>query len=75
MVTGGTGSGEQDFFDHGAKSVGLFLRQNGVDGALTILTDLAEQVADWEHQGSGQACGIIELAATERTFFLEMGAD
>ena len=42
--------------------VGSFLGQNGVDGALTISTDLAEQGVDWEHQGMGQACGIIELA-------------
>ena len=42
--------------------VGSFLGQNGVDGALTISTDLAEQGEDREHQGSGQACGIIELA-------------
>ena len=42
----GQESGEQDFVDHGAKFFGLFLAQNGVDGALTILTDLAEQGAD-----------------------------
>ena len=58
----GQGSGEQDLVDRKTKFVGLFLGQNGVDGTLTISTDLAEQGADREHQGSSQACRIIELA-------------
>ena len=62
MARKGQGSGEQDFVDSGAKFVGSFLGQNRVDGALTIATDLTEQGMDWEHQGKGQACGIVELA-------------
>ena len=59
------GSGEQneqDLVDREAKSVSSLLGKYGIDGALMILTDLAEQGANWEHQGSSQACGIIELA-------------
>ena len=70
----GQGSGEQDLVDREAKSVGSFLGQYGVDGALTILTDLAEQGADWEHQGSGQACGIIELAGHGENILLGDGS-
>ena len=49
LASNGQGSGEQDFVDRGAKFVCSFLGQNGVDGALTISTDLTEQGADWEH--------------------------
>ena len=53
----GQGFGEQDFVDCGAKSVGSFLGQYGVDGTLTIWTDLAKQSADWEHQGGAKPVG------------------
>ena len=38
-----------------------------------IWTDLAEQGADWEHQGSGQAYGVIELAGQGEDILLGDG--
>ena len=70
----GQGSGEQDLVDRGAKSFGLLLGHYGVDGALAILADLAEQGVDWEHQGSNQSCGIIELAGYGENILLGDGS-
>ena len=63
-------SGEQNPIDCGFEPVGSFLRQEWVDGALSILADFTEERMDWEHEWSCQTCRIVKLTSYWEDVFL-----